>query len=151
MKNFAFIFCLVSSSAMADSLPNPNITPGETNPELTKSVVCDSRYRTGDVRKVSEATKLQVYKNYNVKNHEGYCSSAYGCEVDHLIPLLLGGSNSQKNLWPQPFSGEWNARMKDRLEVKLGNLVCSGKVSLEQAQKDISSNWIEAYKKYLTY
>jgi hypothetical protein len=30
-------------------------------------------------------------------------------ELDHLIPLELGGSNDLRNLWPQPFEGEWNA------------------------------------------
>ena len=39
--------------------------------------------------------------------------------------------------------------MKDALERKLHNLVCAGKLDLKTAQREIASNWIEAYKKYV--
>ena len=39
--------------------------------------------------------------------------------------------------------------MKDALEVKLHNLVCAGQLDLKTAQREIASNWIEAYKKYV--
>jgi len=36
----------------------------------------------------------------------------------NLIPLSLGGSNRQKNLWPQSGITEpWNSHVKDRLLV----------------------------------
>jgi hypothetical protein len=40
--------------------------------------------------------------------------------------------------------------VKDVLERKLHNLVCAGKVDLKTAQREIASNWIEAYKKYVS-
>jgi hypothetical protein len=39
--------------------------------------------------------------------------------------------------------------VKDVLERKLHNLVCAGKLDLKTAQREIASNWIEAYKKYV--
>ena len=36
-----------------------------------------------------------------------------------------------------------------RLENKLHELVCHGSLNLEEAQQGISTNWIEAYKKYM--
>ena len=42
-----------------------------------------------------------------------------------------------------------NAYVKDRVENKLHEWVCSGQLPLEQAQREIASNWIEAYKKYV--
>ena len=70
-------------------------------------------------------------------------------EVDHLISLELGGSNSMRNLWPQSFYTEtWNARVKDVLEHHLNRMVCDGKISLEEAQKAIATDWIAAYCKY---
>jgi len=35
-------------------------------------------------------------------------------------------------------------------ENKLHELVCHGILSLEEAQQDVSANWIEAYKKYVS-
>ena len=70
--------------------------------------------------------------------------------VTRLISLELGGSNSIKNLWPESYrTTPWNARVKDRLEDKLHELVCSGQLDLQTAQRAIASNWIEAYKKYV--
>ena len=54
----------------------------------------------------------------------------------------------RSNLWPQPYSSTWNARVKDQLEDHLHELVCQGKVQLVTAQSDIASNWIAAYKRY---
>jgi hypothetical protein len=72
-------------------------------------------------------------------------------EIDHLISLELGGSNSIKNLWPESHrTSPWNAQVKDRLEDKLHELVCSGQLDLKTAQQAIASNWIEAYKKYVS-
>ena len=39
--------------------------------------------------------------------------------------------------------------MKDALERKLHKLVCAGQLDLKTAQREIASNWIEAYKKYV--
>ena len=39
--------------------------------------------------------------------------------------------------------------MKDALERKLHKLVCAGQLNLKTAQREIASNWIEAYKKYV--
>jgi hypothetical protein len=39
--------------------------------------------------------------------------------------------------------------VKDALERKLHNLVCAGQLDLKTAQREIASNWIEAYKKYV--
>lgn len=64
--------------------------------------------------------KPQQYKHY---------------EFDHLIPLSIGGSNNACNIWPQP---QWQARIKDRLELQLYNAMKSGKITESQAVKRIS-------------
>lgn len=70
-------------------------------------------------------------------------------EVDHLITPALGGTDDIRNLWPEPYtSTEWNAHVKDKLEDRLHDLVCGGKLDLATAQRDMASNWIQAYKKY---
>jgi len=72
-------------------------------------------------------------------------------EIDHLIPLCLGGSDDPSNLWPQPrrsIEPQWNAEAKDRLERLLCDMVCDGQVDLARAQAAIAKDWIAAYHKY---
>jgi hypothetical protein len=145
------LFTILALAALsASDLPDPTITPGASFPNVTKEQLCVHGY-TGTVRDVNEAEKEQVFKNYGLDgNHQGYCDVKRGCEVDHLISLELGGSNDIKNLWPQAYTGrDWSATKKDRLENKLHSLICSGEISIEDAQREISTNWIEAYKKHV--
>jgi hypothetical protein len=89
------------------ALPDPNLTPGVIMSAVTKGEVCTPGYAKS-VRHVPESEKKQVYQEYNMQPHKSPCP----CEVDHLISLELGGSNDIKNLWPQPYSGAWNAHIK---------------------------------------
>ena len=62
-------------------------------------------------------------------------------ELDHLIPLVLvGDPRKPEDLWLQLWDGQWGARTKDRLEVKLKNLVCKSEVSLQAAREEIRRN-----------
>jgi hypothetical protein len=72
--------------------------------------------------------------------------------VYHLVSLELGGSpTSPRNLWPEPrhVVGGWGSYTKDRLEDRLHRLVCRGRVPLARAQREIASNWIAAYRRYV--
>ena len=73
------------------------------------------------------------------------------CEVDHLIPTRTRRFQFNQKLWPESHrTAPWNAQVKDRLEGKLHKLVCSGQLDLKTAQQAIASNWIEAYKTYVS-
>ena len=149
MKTLLIALLLSAGICHADTVPNPKFTPGKADTTLTKEVICAPTFRTSSIRNVSEKTKTLVYYHYGVVNHAGYCAGKEGCEVDHLISLELGGSNDPQNLWPQPFSGHPNAHEKDQLENKLHVMVCSGQIKLIDAQNQISTNWVGAYKKYV--
>jgi hypothetical protein len=65
--------------------------------------------------------------------------------------LELGGAPSDpRNLWPEPYAGNTGARVKDVVENKLHDLVCSGVISLAVAQNAIATNWWTAYAQYVT-
>jgi hypothetical protein len=73
-------------------------------------------------------------------------SMASDYELDHIIPLALGGHPRKlDNLELQPRD---EAKQKDRIEVKLQCLVCSGQVALADAQREIVDDWEEAYHRH---
>jgi hypothetical protein len=138
-----FLAQVVLAQQPAPIVPDPNLTPGDTF-DVTADDVCVPGYAK-KVRAVPAWLKRQAYAEYGITQ---YKTGDY--EVDHLIPLSLGGSNSIRNLWPQSTkTSPWNSYVKDALERKLHNLVCAGKVDLKTAQHEIASDWIEAYKKYI--
>jgi hypothetical protein len=68
-------------------------------------------------------------------------------EVDHLIPLELGGDNTIANLWAEPASPKPGFHEKDHVENYLHKQVCSGAMTLEEAQKAIATDWLSVWKK----
>lgn len=146
----ALAVSLVASAAFAGDLPDASLTPGVVRPGVTAADLCPVAH-TPALRNVPESEKTAVYKSYGILPHQGYCAVTEGCEVDHLISLEIGGANDQRNLWPEPYTGTiWSAHVKDKLENKLHALVCAGTITLGEAQAAISTDWIAAYKKYIS-
>ena len=57
-------------------------------------------------------------------------------ELDHILPIGIAGSPTNKqNLWLQPWEGKCGAKVKDVQERLYHNYVCSGRITLQQAQK----------------
>jgi len=123
------------------AIPRNSLTPGETR-NVTIDDVC-SATPEDTTRTVPVSLRRQVFREYGINDMR---PNAY--EVDYLITPELGGSSSIRNLWPQPYSAVWNAHVKDELEDRLHGLVCAGQVDLATAQREISRDWIGAYKKY---
>ncbi|MBE3561610.1 MAG: HNH endonuclease [Ktedonobacteraceae bacterium] len=114
-------------------------TPGDIFPDATKEKICVPGYASS-VRNVSQSLKEKVYASYGVKKR-----SPGQYEVDHLVSLQLGGSNSIANLWPEPASPKPGFHEKDRVENYLHDQVCKGAISLKQAQIQIATNWLAVY------
>ncbi len=120
--------------------PNPALTPGAVRPEVTKAMVC-----SGNVPADLAAPRaMAVFQRYAISR-----PSPRTFELDYLIPPDLGGSDAPENLWPQPYAnGEWNSKVKDALEDRLRAMVCNGELDLPAAQRELSRDWIAAYKKH---
>jgi hypothetical protein len=129
--------CIVAAN------PDRRCSPGAYYSGLTKPVLCSPTFRTSSVRNVSEATKRAVETAY------GLPPRSYGrtIEIDHIVPLEIGGSNAIANLFPQKLTAQPGYRVKDRLENKLHTLVCSGSMLLRNAQSQIAANWQALYRK----
>jgi hypothetical protein len=96
------------------------------------SQICTPGY-SRSVRYVPESVRQRVYSEYG---REPQRPGSH--EVDHLVPLELGGNNSVANLWPQISPGY---QEKDGIENQLHDAVCAGSVSLHTAQLQIARDW----------
>jgi hypothetical protein len=117
-------------------MPNRALTPGAIQSSDT-AAICTPGWAEAH-RDVSYATEDYVAQEYGL-------SSRYGYEIDHLIPLELGGSNSVQNLWPEPYNSPYGATQKDGLEDYLHQQVCEHGLPLATAQHQIAVNWYAAW------
>ncbi len=114
--------------------PRSSLTPGDVL-SVDTQVICTPGYSRG-VRNVSRALKAKVAAAY------GFSGASSSVEYDHLIPLSLGGSNAETNLWPEPIT---DARVKDGLENHLRAVVCAGKMDLADVQSRIAADWVKLW------
>ena len=118
--------------------PDPECTPGAVM-GISMDVVCNTSTRGR--RAVTTEMKNQVYADYGITNHP---SGSF--EVDHFIPLELGGSNDISNLWPEPANPNPGFHEKDKVETALHNEVCKAHtMTLEEAQRVIATDWLSYY------
>ena len=135
----------LSQSDSQAVIPDSSCTPGVTNPDVTQ----DNIDQTICVSGFTKTIRPPVSYTNNLKREQIH---AYGFldtnmkdyEEDHLISLELGGSpNDPKNLWPEPHG---SPNEKDLVENYLNEQVCERKITLEEAQKEISTDWYTIYK-----
>jgi hypothetical protein len=123
--------------------PDQRCSPGAYYSKLTRAVICSPSFHTSAIRDVPQTEKFAVEKEYGMPQiHYGR-----SIEIDHIVPLEIGGSNDIANLYPEPGSGEAGYHVKDGLENKLHDLVCSGAMSLRAAQRGIAQDWEGLYRK----
>lgn len=111
-------------------LPDPLCSPGDVE-TTSLAVICGRR--ASSRRHVDAAVKRRVLAEYGVPWLE-----RASFEVDHVVPLCLGGSNAISNLWPQPIV---DARVKDAAEVLAHREVCSGRTRVSVAQAAFAHDW----------
>ena len=125
-------------------LPDPNCTPGSIDPAVTQDnlaeTVCKSGYTT-TVR--PPASYTNALKKQQIIEYGYVDTQLSSYEEDHLISLELGGNpRDPANLWPEPHA---SLNEKDTIENYLHEQLCSGKLTLTEAQQQISKNWYQVY------
>lgn len=131
--------------AIVSVYPNPLLTPGVVNPNVTQAninqTICVKGW-TATVRPPSSYTtalKIKQIKQY------GFTDTKLGdYEEDHFLSLEIGGSPTDpKNLWPESYP---TARDKDKVENFLHKEICTGKITLQEGQREISTDWLKVLK-----
>jgi len=119
-------------------LPDTLLTPGAVR-ETVAAKICGTS--TKAFRHTTEATKRRVYEEYGIlSHHEGQY------EIDHLIPLELGGKDTITDLWPEPALPQPGFHQKDVLENWLHAQICTGVLSADSAQRWIVHDFPGAYR-----
>lgn len=134
-----------------EPLEDPACTPGAISPAVTQAnlvtTICRKGGYTSSIRPPASVTGKE--KALNAKSY-AYTGALSDAEYDHLISLQLGGDpNDPRNLWLEPpdpghKAGTGVNNAKDPVETKLHTAVCSGKITLAQAQHAIVTDWITA-------
>jgi hypothetical protein len=141
----ALLATLLASPALAQAIaPDPTLTPGAVR---TTDAFDVCSHGTSQLRHMSRERSDAIMAAYGLPSgpHEAF-------EIDHLIPLSIGGSDADQNLWPEPrrmIETEWPAERKDELEMRLHNLVCTGQLEITVAQRAIADDWTEAWARYV--
>jgi hypothetical protein len=113
------------------------LTPGALNPgvaqETIGSTICRHGW-TSTVRPPTEYTNELKVEQMRAYRRTG---SPHDYQEDHLISLELGGHPTDpRNLWPEPYP---RASTVDGIENELNAAVCSGRMTLAEAQRKESS------------
>jgi hypothetical protein len=125
--------------------PDKNLTGG-TASIRTKERIAACGHAKENRHRLPPKVRDEILTRYKLLpgTHPNY-------EIDHLIPLCLGGSDDPSNLWPQPrrsIEETWNAEAKDRFERRMCEMVCSKEIDIAIAQEAFATDWIAAYQKY---
>lgn len=147
------------SPTLSAPLPDAKVTPGVADPaavaDLTKAPhmvdgvernLCAADFRTEPIRKTIkdfEKLKKETCTEYSVTA----CDATV--EGDHLISIENGGcKDCIANLWPQPEDkiGVIGFRTKDIVENRTHDLICAGKVTLQQGQQGLADDWYQFAK-----
>jgi hypothetical protein len=120
------------SSATSAVLASPTLTPGSLNPDVTQSTIGQTICVKGWTATVRPPTSYTDQLKVEQMPEYGESGSTSDYQEDHLISLELGGNPTDpKNLWPEPYP---RAADVDKIENELNAKVCSGRLTLAEAQ-----------------
>jgi hypothetical protein len=114
-------------------LADPARTPGVVNPDVTQANIRSTICRHGWTDTIRPPTSYTNALKAKQMRQYGETGSLSDYQEDHLISLELGGSPTDpRNLWPEPYP---RAAEVDKTENELNSEVCSGQLTLAEAQQ----------------
>jgi hypothetical protein len=136
MGPVVLLLTVLSRSALAQ----PSRVDIRLNPAVTQESVRETICVVGWTRLVRPSTAYtHGVKQELLRALELPSDSAPRYELDHRIPLSLGGAPYQRdNLELQPWD---EAPEKDRKETCLSRAVCAGRLTLAAARERIWGDW----------
>jgi hypothetical protein len=132
--------CATGRAPNGYPLPDSSCTPGAFNPTVPANVFGAREFSTKCLRDclTGSGEKKTMYSAYHVSQNSS-------CELDHLVPLEMGGADSLDNIWPQcgkAPNGKNYKEIKDVVETYLAIQVLMG-MDIDMARKGIASDWTQ--------
>lgn len=137
---FAAVILALPAIALAQK-PSSLYTPGAKT-KATEAQVCAPDYESS-FKPVSGHERQDALGRYGKRDDDT------SFELDHLIPVSLGGSNDPDNLWPIAKNKEYGPEWKKQLGDTLHQMVCDKKITLKAAQDAVKKDWTKAYDQYV--
>ncbi|MGH9073761.1 MAG: hypothetical protein ACRDZQ_06540, partial [Acidimicrobiales bacterium] len=131
----------------SQALPDPACTPGAVDPAVTQADLDRTVCREGWTDTVRPPESYTEPLKFAALAAYGQPGVAHLYELDHLVPLELGGAPSDpRNLWPEPDDhpegpSGYYANSKDWVEHELNRAVCDRRVPLAAAQEAVAGDW----------
>jgi hypothetical protein len=120
------------SSSKGPYAADPARTPGVLNPDVTQATVKQTICVRGWTKTIRPPTSYTNDLKRKQMREYGVAGDLSEYQEDHLISLELGGHPTDpRNLWPEPYP---RASEVDTVENELNAKVCSGELTLEDAQ-----------------
>jgi hypothetical protein len=135
-----FIAVLIAAMPRCNRAPSlspqrasPTLTPGVLNPDVTQANIASTICKSGWTRTIRPPVSYTNELKLTQMRRYGRLGKLSDYQEDHLISLELGGNpTDERNLWPEPYP---RAREVDQIENELNAKVCSGRMSLAEAQR----------------
>jgi hypothetical protein len=142
------VFCSPSIAADAKYLPEDTKKPGVLNPNVTQANIGSTTCKSGWTKTIRPPASFTNHLKQQQLEYWGYRDKTMAhYEQDHRVPLEIGGHpKDQDNLWPEPWTGTWNARVKDKLENRVKRDICAGQLTLAEGRAVFTGDWIDGFK-----
>ena len=118
------------------------LTPGALNPEVTQETIGATICTRGWTTTIRPPTSFTSDLKVRQIREYGFAGTTEDYQEDHFISLELGGHPTDpNNLWPERRP---RADHVDTIENDLNSKVCSGELSLAEAQRrEAELKWTE--------
>jgi hypothetical protein len=130
----------------ADPCHSGGVTYCVLNPDVTQATIGQTICVSGWTATIRPPESYTEDLKWQQIREEGLSGPISAYEEDHRMPLELGGApRNVENLSPESPS---SPNPKDSDETSLKDAVCSGRLTLVQAQQEMVQQWLAAYPGY---
>ena len=146
--SLAFIVAIgIALPVLAEELPirpDDTLTPGVVGSAEFADVcgLVDGQTYSQRHRETTQKMKNEAYAAYSVNK------AGREFEIDHRVPLCIGGADDPGNLWPELGWQHPSFHDKDRLEARVCRAVCRTRtMTLAEGQAIFLGDWIAGFER----